>query len=61
MGVLKDIKGIGPKTELKLNKANIKTTNDLLFCFPVRYDTYGLCDFKEIVIDKELTLLVRVI
>ena len=39
---LRDIKGIGHKTELELNKNNIYTLNDLLYLFPKSYNIYEL-------------------
>ncbi len=60
MSELKNIKGIGPKTEKKLNDIGIRTTNDLLFCFPERYETYDLDAFESICLDKELSLPVIV-
>lgn len=42
---LKDIKGVGEKTLLELNKLNIKTPKELLYFFPKNYIIYELsCD-----------------
>ncbi|MCK4551374.1 MAG: ATP-dependent DNA helicase RecG [Tenericutes bacterium] len=60
MGRLIDIKGIGPKTVQKLNRLNIKTTNDLLFSFPSKYETHKINDFSSKELDKELTLVAKV-
>ena len=37
MSELKDVKGIGPKSELLLNKLGIYNIEDLLTYYPVRY------------------------
>ena len=58
---LEDIKGVGPKTKNKLNKAGIQTMSELLFYFPVKYEEFQLNDFSEIDIEKDLTLLVKVV
>jgi|AntAceMinimDraft_18_1070375.scaffolds.fasta_scaffold00879_2 ATP-dependent DNA helicase RecG len=60
MNQLENIKGIGPKTSKKLNDQGIKTINDLLFYFPMRYINYELNDYDEIDLEKDLTLVVKV-
>ena len=60
MAQLTDIKGLGPKTALKLNHLGIKTIHDLLFSFPMKYETHEIDSFDEKEIDKELTLIGRV-
>ncbi len=60
MSNLTDVKGIGKKVEEKLNRAGIKTINDLLFSFPTRYEMDQLNGFDEIEVDKILTLSVVV-
>ncbi len=60
MSRLTDVKGIGPKTVIKLNNQGIETVNDLLFSFPMKYETHKICTFEEIEIDKNLTLEVKV-
>jgi len=60
MGVLSEIKGIGPKTEIKLNQYGIRTISDLLFCFPTRYETFELNSFSDIESGKDLMLPVTV-
>jgi len=61
MEKLSTVKGIGPKTEKKLNQMGIRTTQDMLFRFPVRYETYGLNDFLEIALNVQLSLSVKVV
>lgn len=60
MDDLTTIKGIGPKTKEKLNRAGIQTINDLLFLFPSRYETQRLDSEEAIEIGKVLTLEVVV-
>jgi len=60
MNQLENIKGIGPKTAKKLNNQGIKTINDLLFYFPMKYITYKLNDYDEIDLEKDLTLVVKI-
>jgi len=60
MKQLQQIKGIGPKTYEKLNNQNIKTIEDLLFCFPVKYIKNYLNKESDIELNKELELKVFV-
>ncbi|XMB72733.1 ATP-dependent DNA helicase RecG [Mycoplasmatota bacterium WC30] len=60
MSRLTDIKGIGPKTVTKLNNQGIETVNDLLFSFPMKYETHKINNFEEIEINKNLTLDVKI-
>lgn len=60
MNQLQSIKGIGPKTLEKLNNQNIKTIEDLLFSFPMKYNRNYLNEESEIELNKELTLKVIV-
>lgn len=57
---LENIKGVGPKTTEKLNLQGIQTINDLLFYFPMKYETYTLDSSSDIGLDKVLTLSVKV-
>jgi ATP-dependent DNA helicase RecG len=43
---LREFKGIGPKTALKLEKNKIKTIKDLLYFFPYKYQ--DLTQIKKI-------------
>lgn len=45
---LSEIKGIGPKTELLLNKLNIFTLNDLITHYPFRYDVLKRSDLESV-------------
>ena len=38
--LLRDLKGVGEKTEKLFLKLNLRTTEDLLTYYPHRYDTY---------------------
>jgi len=60
MNQLQHIKGIGPKTLEKLNNQNIKTIEDLLFSFPMKYNRNYLNEEYEVELNKELTLKVIV-
>jgi len=44
---LKDIKGLGPKTEAILNELSIESLYDLVTFFPKRYDHYKIVPIKE--------------
>jgi len=45
--MLQSIPGIGPKTNLLLNKVNIFTIEDLINYYPYRYQTYQLVDLNQ--------------
>ena len=49
--MLRDLKGIGEKTEKLFLKLNLRTTEDLLSYYPRRYDTYepavSMSELKE--------------
>lgn len=60
MNKIENIKGVGPKTTEKLHLQGIRTINDLLFYFPMKYETYTLNCIAEIDLDKTLTLLVKI-
>jgi ATP-dependent DNA helicase RecG len=46
--MLEDIKGIGPKTIISLNRLNIYSVNDLLEYYPYRYNFYKVISIEEI-------------
>lgn len=48
MAELKDVKGIGPKSIMLLNKLNINTVEDLVTHYPFRYDVLKRDDLTEI-------------
>jgi len=58
---LKQIPGVGKVTLQKLNNLNIKSVEDMLFCFPKKYEINSLDNIDNLVIDKTLTLKVEVI
>ncbi|MGN1000921.1 MAG: ATP-dependent DNA helicase RecG [Bacilli bacterium] len=45
---LSEIKGIGPKTEMLLNKIGIRDFDDLVTHYPFRYETLKRSDIKEV-------------
>ena len=45
---IKDLKGVGPKTNNLLNKLNINTVNDLLEYYPFRFQIYDIVDINEV-------------
>ncbi len=57
---LKDVKGIGPKSLVLLNKLNIMTVDDLISYYPVRYDILKRTDFNEITEDTKVIIDGRV-
>jgi len=48
------IKGVGPRNEIILNNLNINTVKDLIFYFPVRYESYKNITDLPIFNEKEL-------
>ena len=60
MSRLIDVKGLGPKTLEKLNKQGIKTVNDLLFSFPMKYESHEISSFNQKKIDETITLIAKV-
>jgi len=56
MSELQKVKGIGPKSELLLNKLNIFTIEDLLTYFPIRYDILKRSDLN-ISLDDEKVMI----
>ena len=53
---LKDVKGIGPKSLSLLNKLNIRTVDDLITYYPVRYDVLKRTDFNQL--DSDMKVIV---
>lgn len=53
---LSEIKGIGPKTELLLNKLNIFTLNDLITHYPFRYDVLKRSDLESVGEDDKVII-----
>ena len=47
MAELKDVKGIGPKSEASLNKLGINTIEDLVTHYPFRYEYLQRSDLKN--------------
>ncbi len=45
--MLKNIKGVGPKTEIILNKLGINTIEDLVTYYPYRYQIYNPIDLRN--------------
>ncbi|MGD9760865.1 MAG: ATP-dependent DNA helicase RecG [Candidatus Izemoplasmatales bacterium] len=58
---LKNISGVGKVTLEKLNNLNIKSVEDMLFCFPKKYEINSIDDIENKVLDKTMTLKVEVI
>ena len=57
---LKDVKGIGPKSLSLLNKLNIRTIDDLITYYPVRYDILKRTDFNQLDTDMKVIVDGRV-
>ena len=53
---LSEIKGIGPKTEMLLNKLNIFSFNDLVMHYPFRYDVLKRSDLKSVTEDEKVII-----
>ena len=53
---LKDVKGIGPKSLMLLNKLNIYTVDDLITYYPVRYDVLKRTNLDEL--DSDMRIIV---
>ncbi len=49
---LKDVKGIGPKSELMLNKLGISSANDLLTHYPFRYEMLERTDLRKVEVEE---------
>ena len=57
MDKLSKVKGIGPKTELLLNKVGIMTIDDLVTHYPFRYDVLRRTDLRNVT-DKEQKIVI---
>ncbi|MBQ8892644.1 MAG: ATP-dependent DNA helicase RecG [Bacilli bacterium] len=57
---LKDVKGIGPKSLVLLNKLNIYTVTDLIEYYPVRYDVLKRSDVDALDSDMKIIIDGRV-
>ena len=57
---LKDVKGIGPKSLVLLNKLNVYTVNDLIEFYPVRYDVLKRSDLDKLEPDMKIIIDGRV-
>lgn len=53
---LKDVKGIGPKTTMLLNKLNIFTIDDLVEHYPFRYDVLRRSDLQNVSTEDRVIL-----
>ena len=53
---LSEIKGVGPKTEMLLNKLNIFTLNDLVTHYPFRYDVLKRSNLKDVMPDERVII-----
>jgi ATP-dependent DNA helicase RecG len=58
---LKDIQGIGKVTLEKLKDIGIASLEEMLFCFPKKYEIFRLHSHEDLQIDKNLTLKINVI
>ena len=58
---LKQIPGVGKVTLQKLNNLNIDSVEDMLFCFPKKYEINSLDNIDNKIIDKTMTLKVEII
>jgi len=54
--LLKDVYGVGKTTLDKLNKLNITSIQDVLLCFPKKYEINKLDDIASKEINKQITL-----
>ena len=57
---LKDVKGIGPKSLVLLNKLNVYTVDDLINFYPVRYDVLKRSDLDNLDSDMKIIIDGRV-
>ena len=54
--VIRDLKGVGPQLEKKLNSLNIYTVDDLLNYYPFRYNEINIIKIKD-AIDEEVCMI----
>ena len=53
---IKELKGIGPKTERILNNAGIMTVDDLISYYPFRYDLIKRSNIEELAQDDKIII-----
>ena len=53
---LSEVKGIGPKTEMLLNKLNITNIDDLVTHYPFRYDVLKRSNLKEVTEEDKIVI-----
>ena len=53
---IKDLKGVGPKTEKLFINNGIMTTNDLISYYPFRYDVIKRSNIKELIQDDKIII-----
>ena len=56
MAELKDVKGIGPRSLILLNKLNINTVEDLLMYYPFRYEKLERSNLAEALQDQHVVI-----
>ena len=56
MAELKEVKGIGPKSLMLLNKLNIHTIEDLVTYYPFRYERFERANLAEVGQDEHLVI-----
>ena len=56
MAELKDVRGIGPKSLMLLNKLNIHTIEDLVTYYPFRYERFERANLAEVGQDEHLVI-----
>ena len=54
MAMLKDVKGVGPKSLLLLNKLGIMTIDDLVTHYPFRYEYLKRTSLQEAIDDEKV-------
>ena len=58
---LKNIKGIGPTLEKKLNNLGIINSNDLLEYYPYRYNFINIIPISDVSLDENCTIKATII
>ena len=53
---LKNIKGIGPKSEALLNKLGINNVDDLVTYYPIRYEIYKRSNLDEVTSEERIVI-----